>query len=317
MLYKELRGIKQIMNKEKYYEEIAHLIKRQEINKRVRKIEENNYLVTTYWNVGKLIVEAQGGCYRAKYGNELIKKWSIKLTERYGKGYNYTNLSRFRQFYITFPKLATVSQLSWSVITILLTFKDENKRNFYINLCIKNNLSVRELRKEIKSNSYERLINKEPKIDIITPTKYSITTGMKNPIMIPIQNAIKNEHDLELSILSNLDFFFKQLGEGFLYAGHQFKISDGKNNYYIDILLFNYKLNCFVVVELKLRSLKKEDKAQIEYYMKLVDEQVKEVHHNKTIGIIISKESDKLIVNFIKREDIIPLSYELQERTKA
>ena len=78
-------------------------------------------------------------------------------------------------------------------------------------------------------------------------------------------------------------------------------------------MLFNYKLNCFVVVELKLRSLKKEDKAQIEFYMNLIDEQVKEVHHNKTIGIIISKESDKLIVNFIKRENIIPLSYELKK----
>ena len=186
------------------------------------------------------------------------------------------------------------------------------KRNYYINLCIKNNLSERELGREIKSNSFERLIDKPNKIDIIMPTKPTITTDI-----IPIDNKIKNEHDLELSILANLDFFFKQLGEGFLYAGHQYKINDGKNNYYIDILLFNLKLNCYVIVELKLRSLKKEDKAQIEYYMKLVDEQIKEVHHNKTIGIIISKESDKLIVNFIKREDIIPISYELQERTKA
>ena len=136
---------------------------------------------------------------------------------------------------------------------------------------------------------------------------------MKNPIIIPIDNEIKNEHDLELNILANLDFFFKQLGEGFTYVNHQYKINTGKNNYFIDILLFNYKLNCFVVVELKLRSLKKEDKAQIEFYMNLIDEQVKEVHHNKTIGIIISKESDKLIVNFIKRENIIPLSYKLKE----
>ena len=136
---------------------------------------------------------------------------------------------------------------------------------------------------------------------------------MKNPIIIPVQSKITSEHDLELSILANLDFFFKQLGEGFTYVGHQYKISNSKNNYYIDILLFNIKLNCYVVVELKLRSLKKEDKAQIEYYMKLVDEQIKEVYHNKTIGIIISKESDKLIVNFIKREDIIPISYECRK----
>ena len=154
------------MNEEKYYEEIKHLIKKNEIGKRARKIEENNDLVTTYWNIGKLIVEAQGGEARAKYGNELIKKWSAKLTETYGKGYNYTNLSRFRKFYLMFPILATVSQVSWSIISFLLPTKDINKRNYYINLCIKNNLSVRELKQEIKSNSYERLINKPDKIEI-------------------------------------------------------------------------------------------------------------------------------------------------------
>ena len=306
------------MNEESYYQEIEHLIKRNEINKRARKINDENDTVTTYWNVGRLIVEAQGGCERAKYGNELIKKWSIKLTELYGKGYNITNLKRFRQFYLVFEKGAPVgNQISWTHYRELLPIKDENKRNFYINLCIKNNLSKRELVNEIKSNSYERLIDKPNKINIIIPTKPTIATDMKNPIIIPVQSKITSEHELELSILANLDFFFKQLGEGFTYVGHQYKISNSKNNYYIDILLFNIKLNCYVVVELKLRSLKKEDKAQIEYYMKLVDEQIKEVYHNKTIGIIISKESDKLIVNFIKREDIIPISYELQERTKA
>ena len=302
------------MNEEQYYAEIEHLIKKNEINKRARKLEENNDLVTTYWEIGKLIVEAQGGEKYAKYGNELIKKWSIKLTEAYGKGYDYTNLSRFRQFYLSFPILGAVRQyLNWTHIRRLLPIKDKNKRNYYINLCIKNNLSERELTREIKSNSYERLIDKPDKIDIITKPKYSITTDMKNPIIIPISQEIKTEHDLELSILANLDFFFKQLGDGFLYAGHQYKINDGKNNYYIDILLFNIKLNCYVIVELKLRSLKKEDKVQIEYYMKLIDEQVKEVHHNRTIGIIISKESDGFIINFIKSNDIIPLYYELQK----
>ncbi len=301
------------MKEEKYYEEVKHLIKKNEVNKRARNLEESQELVTTYWQIGRIIIEAQGGSSHAKYGNELIKKWSIKLTKLYGKGYDYTNLSRFRKFYLTFPILGPLGQLSWSHYRYLISIKDENKRNYYINLYIKNNLSKRELIKEIKSNSYERLIDKPEKIDIIVPTKYSVITDMKNPIIIPIDNKVKNEHDLELSILANLDFFFKQLGDGFAYISHQYKITDGKNNYYIDILLFNIKLNCYVVVELKLRSLKKEDKAQIEFYMKLVDEQVKEVHHNKTIGIIISKESNEFIVNFIKREDIIPLHYELIE----
>ena len=302
------------MKEQQYYEEIEHLIKRNEISKRVRKLEENYSLVETYWHIGKIIVEAQGGSTRAKYGNELIKKWSIKLTELYGKGYDASNLKRFRQFYLVFRKDGAVRhQLSWTHIRKLLPIKDENKRNYFINLCIKNNLSERELTREIKSNAYERLVDKPDKIDIIVPTKYSITTDMKNPIIIPVKSEVASEHDLELNILANLDFFFKQLENGFLYAGHQYKISDGKNSYYIDILLFNYKMNAFVVVELKLRSLRKEDKAQMEFYMKLVDEQVKEVYHNKTIGIIISKESNEFIVNFVRQDDIIPLSYEIEQ----
>ena len=299
------------MTEEKYYQEIEHLIKRNEINKRARKLEEKNDTIVIYWQIGKTLVEAQGGSRRAKYGNELIKKWSTKLTEIYGKGYDYTNLSRFRKFYLCFPILGTACQLSWSYYRYLISIKNENKRNYYINLCIKNHLTVRELRKEIKSNSYERLIDKETKIDIITPTKYSITTDMKNPVIIPVKNEVISEHDLEINILANLDFFFRQLGAGFTYVGHQYKISDGKNYYYVDILLFNIKLNCYVCVELKMRKLKKEDKAQVEYYMKLVDQELKEIHHNHTIGIIITKESDEFIVNFVHQDDIVPLSYEL------
>ena len=112
-----------------------------------------------------------------------------------------------------------MAQLSWTNIIKILPIKDENKRNYYINLCIKNNLSKRELTDAIKSNAYERLVDKPDKIDIIVPVKQSITTDMKNPIIIPVKNELTNEHDLELNILANLDFFFRQLGNGFLYAG--------------------------------------------------------------------------------------------------
>ena len=128
------------MKEEKYYVEIEHLIKKNEIENQTRKLEANYSLVETYWNVGRLIVEAQGGSSRAKYGNELIKKWSLKLTEAYGKGYDYTNLSRFRKFYLYFPILGPVGQLSWTHYRYLLSIKDENKRNYYVNLCIKHNL---------------------------------------------------------------------------------------------------------------------------------------------------------------------------------
>ena len=302
------------MNEETYYQEIEHLIKKNEISKRVRKLEESNDTVTTYWNEGRLIVEAQGGELRAKYGNELIKKWSVRLTEQYGKGYDATNLRKFRQFYNLFPKCAPAGlTLTWTHYRELLSIKDENKRNYYINLCIKNNLSKRELRQEIKSNSYERLINKPEKINIISREKYSITTNMKDPIIIKVDKEVTSEQDLELSILADLEYFFKQLGDGFTYVDHQYKINDGSKNYYIDILLFNLNLNCYAVVELKLRPLKKEDKAQIEYYMKLVDKNLKLPHHNKAIGIIITIKRDKLMVNFIKNEEIIPLTYKLKQ----
>ena len=165
----------------------------------------------------------------------MIKKWSIKLTELYGKGYDASNLKRFRQFYLVFRKGGTLSHLSWSIISLLLPIKDENKRNFYINLCTKKHLSVRELRQEIKSKAYERLINKPDKIDILIPTKPEITTDMMNPIIIPIDGEIKNEYDLELNILSNLDFFFKQLGHGFAYIAHQYKLVRDNHNYFLDI----------------------------------------------------------------------------------
>ena len=135
---------------------------------------------------------------------------------------------------------------------------------------------------------------------------------MKSPVIIPIINEVNNEHDLELNILANLNYFFKQLGNGFAFVNNQYKLTKNNHHYFIDILLFNIEMNCYVVLELKLRSLKKEDKAQMEFYMNLVDEQVKRPFHNKTVGIIISKESDEFIVNFIRSNDIIPLYYELQ-----
>ena len=298
------------MRENKYYIEIENYIKRNEVNKKSRVLEENHDILKNYWEIGKILVEVQGGSSRAKYGNELIKKWSNEFTKNYGSGYNYTNLSRFRQFYLKFPILATAWQVSWSVIKILLPIEDINCRNYYFNLCVERNLSVRDLQNEIKSNSYERLINKPDHIELIAPKEnYFITKDMKNPLIIKVDKnkKIKSEKDLELTILSEIEFILTQLGSGFSFIGSQVKIK----NYYIDILLFNYKLNAFVVVELKLRKLKVEDKSQTEMYMKLVDENLKEVHHSKTIGIIISKEQEGYVANFVRSDSLIPLTYEL------
>ena len=295
-----------------YYDEVNSYVKKVEIGKAIRETNANMELVECYWNVGRLIVEAQGGKEKAKYGNELIKTWAEKLTEEYGKGYNYTNLSRFRQFYLAFPIVAPLGQqLSWTIIRTILPIKDENKRNYYINLCIANNLSKRELEKEIKSNSYERLEYKPDKIDVVVSTKVpAIVNNFKNPILLELKDKeIKSESDLEKLIYSQLSYVFLQLGKGFTWVGNQYKVSDGNKNYFIDMLLYNVKYNCYVVVEIKCRKLKKEDKGQVEFYMNLVDNYVKEPNNNPTIGIIITKDQDKFVANFVRSEKLVPLTY--------
>ena len=294
------------------YEEIETLIKKVEIGKSIRESQENRELVDAYWNIGKLIIDAQGGKDKAKYGDALLKKWSEKLSIKYGKGYNYTNMKRFRQFFLNFS-LREVANLKWSQIRMLLPIKDINKRNYYINMCNKMNISKRDLEKEIKNNSYERLLNKPDKIDIDVPSpKSTIKDNLKNPIVLELKNnKIKKEKDLEKLIYTQLNEFFSQLGEGFMWVGNQYKITADNKDYYIDMLLYNIIYNCYIVVELKLRKLKKEDKAQVEFYMNLVDEYKKEPNVGSTLGLIITKEQNKLIANFVKSEKLIPLTYKL------
>ena len=297
-----------------YYDEVNSYVKKVEIGKAIRETNANRELVECYWNVGRLIVEAQGGKEKAKYGNELIRNWSKKLSNDYGKGYSYENLFKFRKFYLTFPIVDTLCpQLTWSIIRTLLPIVDINKRNYYINLCIENKLSVRELKLEIKSNSYERLEHKPEKIDIVVPIKVpAITNNFKNPILLKLKDKeIKSESDLEKLIYSQLNYVFLQLGKGFTWVGNQYKVSDGNKNYFIDMLLYNVKYNCYVVVEIKCRKLKKEDKGQVEFYMNLVDNYVKEPSNNPTIGIIITKDQDKFVANFVRSEKLVPLTYEL------
>ncbi len=299
-----------------YYDEIEHIIKKYEINKKVREYQENNELVLTYWNIGKLIVEAQGGEKRAKYGDELIKEWSKKLSLNYGKKYQERNLRKIRQFYIIFSKRPTVGAISWSHYREILSIKDENKRNYYINLAISNNLSVRELIEAIKDNSYERLLEKPNKIEIINNNikeEYKIRENIKNPIIIKLNKdeQILKEKDLELKILAKLQNFFLELGQGYALIDNEYKFKLGNKYYHIDLLLFNYNLNCFIVVELKFRELRKEDKGQIEFYMNYIDQNLKKEFHNTTIGIIVTKHQDKFIVSFISSPQIIPITYHL------
>ena len=281
-----------------------------EVYKKVKDYSKNKSDLNTYFEVGRLIVEAQGGEARAKYGNKLIKEYSEKLTKELGKGYTYTNLSRMRQFYLLSLKVAAVRQLSghltWTHYRILLSIKDINEIKYYVNIAISNNLSSRELEKCIKSNEYER-IGKDVNVN-----ESKVNSLIKNPILIKVKNKNEKltEFALHQSILENMDEFLRELGIGFTYVGSEVKIKLGDRYNYIDFLLFNYIYNCFIVIELKVTEMKAEYIGQITKYINYVDKNIKEIFHEKTVGVIVCKKENKYVMEYCTNPNIFVSTYQ-------
>ena len=296
-----------------YYEEIKNELIDNELTKKAKDYSKNKSDLMHYYNVGKLIVEAQGGEERAKYGDGLIKEYSKRLTNDLGKGYSTRTLKRMRKFYLYIEKGTTLSTLlTWYHYVELLTIENINEVNYYIDSTIKNNYSIRELHKRINFNEYERL-DTNAKNKLINKEKIKISDSIKNPIIIKnsLSMGIISEKYLKKLILEDLDGFLNELGSGFLYVGNEYRIRMGDTFNYIDILLFNYKFNCFVVVELKITELKKEHIGQIQIYMNYIDKNIKEINHNKTIGIIICKRGNSLILEYSSDSRIFSTVYKL------
>ena len=300
-----------------YYKEVESLIKQNEINKDVRALQDNSETLHTYWNIGRLIVEAQGGEKRAKYGDGLIKEWGHKLSLKYGKGYDSSYLSKMRLFYLTFPILESViPKLNWTQYMLLLPIKNENERNYYINQVILNNLSVRDLRKEIKNKAFDRLSYADKEnIKLIDEenTTLTIEDMIKDPIILKIDKNTNEVYEKAIHkyIISLLENKFLELGTGFALVGHEYKIVVGKNPYYIDLLFYNYLLNSFIVVEVKTRALKTQDIGQLEFYVGYVENNIKKSYHNKTIGILIVKKKNKFVIEYTTSNDIYVTTYML------
>ena len=300
-----------------YYKEVESLIKQNEINKGVRALQDNSETLHTYWNIGRLIVEAQGGKKRAKYGDGLIKEWGHKLSLKYGKCYGFRTLSRTRSFYLVFPKVSTVlTQLSWSHYIYLLPIKNANERNYYINQVILNNLSVRDLRKEIKNKAFDRLSYADKEnIELINDvnTPLTIEDMIKDPIILKIDKNTNevNEKAIHKYIISLLENKFLELGTGFALVGHEYKIKIGASYNYIDLLFFNIKLNAYIVVEVKTKESKPQDIGQLEFYVGYVENNIKKSYHNKTIGILIVKKKNKFVIEYTTSNDIYVTTYML------
>ena len=301
-----------------YLKNIEELIVENEARKIATALRDNSNTLLTYWNIGKLIVEAQGGEQRAKYGNNLIKEWGEKLSEKYGKNYGKSNLNKMRKFYITFPIVDAVRpQLTWTHYRTLLTIKNENERNYYINLVILNNLSSRELEKEIKNKAFDRLSYADKEhIEVINDTNntsLSIKDMIKDPIILKTDKSLDriDEQAIHKYIISLLEDKFLELGTGFALIGHEYKIHIDNKTYKIDLLFFNVKLNAYVVVEVKTRKIKHTDIGQLNFYVNYVEGNIKDINHNKTIGLLIVKENDKYIIKYTTSNDILVTVYAL------
>ena len=289
-----------------YYEEIKEQIINNEISRRVKDYSKNRSDLNTYYNVGKLLSEAG-----KHYGEGIIKEYSIRLTNELGRGYTFTALSRMKKFYLLVEKLATVSQqLTYGHYVELLPINNYNKIKYYIMICEQLNLSIRQLRERIKNKEYERL-PEETKNKLINNDKTKVDDLIKEPIIIKNNNntEIISEKMLQKLILEDVSSFLEELGEGFTYIKNEYKIKLGDKYNYIDLLLYNIKFKCYVVIELKVTELKKEHIGQIQTYMNYIDKNLKTINEDKTIGIIIVKKNDKYIMEYCSDGRILSKEY--------
>ena len=291
-----------------YYKKIKNELINNEVYKKVKDYSKNRSDLNTYYKVGKLLNDAG-----KSYGEGIIKKYSDKLTKELGKGYTFSALSRMKQFFNISNKLATVSQLlSWSHYVELLKIDDINEINYYIRITEEQNLSVRKLRERIKSREYERL-DDNTREKLINKENVNAGDLIKNPILIKNKfdtNKISEKMLLE-TIMDNLEEFLSEFGDGYSFIKGEYPIKIGDRYNYIDMLLYNIKDNCYVVIELKINEIKKEHIGQIETYMNFIDKNLRTINQGPTMGIIVCKKKNGYLFKYVTNKNIYEREYEL------
>ena len=296
--------------KNNYYNEIKNKLIDNEVYKKVKDYSKNRNDLSTYYEVGKLLYEAGN-----KYGEGIIKKYSERLVIEVGKKYNKRTLFRMRQFYnmIEIQKVSPVAtQLTWSHYCELLPLKDINEINYYVKITIEQCLSKRQLRERIRNKEYQRL-DDNTKLKLINKEKTKINDFVKNPIVIHNKYNLDKERIsekvLQNLILEDIPSFLEELGTGYSFIKNEYKIKIGNNYNYIDLLLFNIKYNCYVIIELKVTELKKEHIGQIQIYMNYIDKHIKTINQDKTIGIIITKRDNRYYIEYSSDKRILTREY--------
>jgi predicted nuclease of restriction endonuclease-like (RecB) superfamily len=289
----------------------------------IRAVDTERVLM--YWHIGqRIFLEEQEGKDRADYGKFLIKTLSEQLQPEFGSGFSRRHIETCRQFYRIFPIAHTLcAQLAWSHYRLLLTFENQNSRDFYIAETVKNNWSVRQLERQINSNLFERLLmsNDQDAVLAVANQEQQPTDAkqiIKDPMYLEFLGLKREssyyEKDLESAIITHLQEFLLELGNGFSFVARQKRIHIGGDDFYCDLVLYNRLLSCFVILEIKKNKLTHGDIGQMQMYVNYYDRIEKLPNENPTIGILLCASKNDAVVKFTLPENnqtIVASKYQL------
>jgi predicted nuclease of restriction endonuclease-like (RecB) superfamily len=274
--------------------------------------EINSKLLQAYWEIGRTIVEnEQNGRVSPEYGKKLYTQLSKELTKEFGKGFSRSNLFNMRNFYLKYPIVQTVSgQLSWSHYCELLSISDERKRSFYEKEVINSNWSVRELKRQIDTSLFERVLlsqgnNNKEKVLKLANTGIEIKQPqdiLKDPYVFEFLGIPETkpllEKDLEYKLIRHIEDFLLELGRGFMFVGSQQRITLNNTHYYVDMVFYNKILKAYVLIDLKMGKLKPENVGQINMYLNYYNTEINDEDDNPPIGIILCADKDEIAAEY-------------------
>jgi len=293
----------------KMIEEIKEII----VNSRQKvAYEVNNVMLIAYWNVGRIIVEnEQHGNIKAEYGKKILKELSKELRKTLGSGFSVSNLQYMRRFYITYQKKQTLSvKLSWSHYCELLNIENTDERNFYEKECINSHWSVRELKRQLNTSLFERLLlsdGKNNKKQVYNLSKKGQTLHdakdiLKEPYVFEFLDIPDNkpipEKDLEKKLIKHMEYFLLELGKGFMFVGSQQRITLGNIHYYVDMVFYNKILKCYVLIDLKTGNMRPEYAGKMNMYLNYYSNEINDEYDNKPIGIILCKGKKEVAMEY-------------------
>jgi len=296
--------------KDNYLESIKSEIINGNAKVAAKNYQINNVKLTMNYNIGKELAEAG-----KHYGEGIVKKYAKELTEEFGKGYKTSELYKMQQFYELVQKVGALHQiLTWNHYLKLLPLKNLNEINYYISITIRDNLSYRKLTERIKSDEYGRL-STEAKQKLLNEESLTLVQSVPNPIVLISNNnyEVYTEKILQEIIFENIEDFMHQLGEGYAFIGREYKLNIGDKKNYIDYLFYNVSDNKYCVVEIKSREYRKTDYGQIKIYMNYVDEHLKTITQNNTIGIIITKSVNKFEAHYVKDNQVTIVEFKINK----